>query len=203
MLPVKSTSDATSDADAPEGHASQPRNPAPASVQVEHQHTPGPLIRERELKSREASEQSGRHSTSLRLPILRFPTADGQTRLSLEALDMHNSQQKLTTDNTATTSTSTITNGGMVGNGQPLVDDRDDSDYDDMASSRSSDVYSPRFQPSLPTLVSRVATPDPSEPDELSLSGDTESNADTVSDQLDTQDDSDDFENIRHESTLR
>lgn len=194
----------TSDADAPEGHEHQPRNlilenpdadGSEASCthqnQNQHQHTSPSLNSEQEPKVRQAPEQSGRAGSPnlppVRFPTLLFPSADKHTRLSLDALNIHN-QQSLT-----------MTNDDMASTGQPVVDDHGDSDYDDMASSRSSDGYSPRFEPSLPFLVSRVVTPDASEPDELSLSGDTASNADTVSDQLDAQDDADSFTNITHE----
>jgi len=82
---------------------------------------------------------------------------------------------------------------------EPVFDDHEDSDYDDLASSRSSDVYSPRFEPSLPALGSHVVTPELVEPDMLSLSGDTVSNAETVSDQLERDDSIESFDLIRHE----
>lgn len=82
---------------------------------------------------------------------------------------------------------------------QPALDGHEDNDADDLRSHRSSEPYSPPFEPSLPSLVNSVVGQDLFEPDEISLSGDTASNADTVSDQFDGHDSDDSFENIKHE----
>lgn len=91
----------------------------------------------------------------------------------------------------------------MSASHQPVFEDDEDLDYDDMASSHSSEPYSPRFEPSLRSLVSRTGSPDhnsASEPDIISLSGDTASNAETVSDQLDGQDSLDEpYDHVRHD----
>lgn len=85
--------------------------------------------------------------------------------------------------------------------GRPSLDGHEDSDCDDMVSSQSSLSDSPHFNSSLPFLVGRHVAQEQRDPEEASLSGDTVSNADTVSDRFDPAEDDSlpDYDQVTHD----
>ncbi|KAF1345952.1 hypothetical protein BDV97DRAFT_401327 [Delphinella strobiligena] len=191
-----------SDTDAVEGHERTSIYEDNTSLTRDISAWQSSLQGEDETSSQEAADrlvglgQFEHESPPVRLPTLHIPRSSVRTS-SVHPSDHHlllsqHHQHRDQSSSAASDSNMRIIN-------QPALDGHEDSDADDLRSHRSSEPYSPPFEPSLPSLVNSVVGQDLFEPDEISLSGDTASNADTVSDQFDGHDSDDSFENIKHE----